>query len=61
MRRQQGPIIRTPTTLGLLVLLGLAGYYLVTEHTLSVLPYSLMLLCVGVHLFMHCKGGQHRH
>jgi hypothetical protein len=46
---------------GFLVLLGVAVFFLWTEHRahlLGVLPYALFLLCPAMHYFMH-RG--HRH
>jgi hypothetical protein len=40
--------------------LGIAGFYLVTEHTahlLGALPYLLLLACPLMHLFMHRGHG----
>jgi len=40
-----------------LVLVGVAAFYLITEHlqhTLGVLPYALLLIpCLFMHRFMH--------
>ena len=44
----------------LLAFLGIAAFYLVTEHTahlFGVLPYLLLLLCPLLHLFMHGRHG----
>ncbi len=49
---------------GLLVLGGVAGYFLLTEHlahTLSVLPYLLLLACPLMHVFMHHGHGHDSH
>ena len=54
--------LRSPTGLILLAFLGIASFYLVTEHTAHVfgfLPYVLLLLCPLLHLFMHGGHGQH--
>lgn len=54
--------------LGLLVFLGIAAFFLITEHRAHLygfLPYSFLLLCLVMHLFMHGghgdrkKGGHH--
>ena len=48
----------------LLGFLAVAGYFLVTEHTvhvLSALPWLLLLACPLMHLFMHHGHGGHRH
>ena len=49
---------------GLLVIafLGIAGFFLVTEHTahvFGILPYVLLLLCPLLHLFMHRGHSEH--
>ena len=54
--------LRSPTGLILLAFLGIASFYLVTEHTAHVfgfLPYVLLLLCPLLHLFMHGGHGGH--
>ncbi len=46
------------------VLVGVAAFYLLTEHlqhTLGALPYLLLLLCPLMHLFMHRGHGAHHH
>jgi hypothetical protein len=47
----------------LIVFLGVAGFFLWTEHKahlLGVLPYFIILLCPLMHIFMHKgHGGQH--
>lgn len=51
-----------PWKLVLVVFLGIAGFFLVTEHTahvLGVLPYVLLMLCPVMHLFMHRGHGGH--
>ncbi len=53
----------------LLVFLGIAGFYLITEHTahlFGVLPLLLLLACPLLHVFMHGghgseHGGGHQH
>lgn len=54
--------------LGLLVFLGIAAFFLITEHRAHLygfLPYSFLLLCLVMHMFMHGghgggkKGGHH--
>lgn len=42
--------------------LGVAGYFLFTEHrahVLGILPYLLLLACPLMHLFMHHGHGGH--
>jgi len=44
----------------LLVFLGVAAFFLITEHTAHVfgaLPFLLLLLCPFMHLFMHGGHG----
>ncbi len=46
----------------LLVFLGIAGYFVVTEHWAHVvpwLPYALLLACPLLHVFMHGGHGGH--
>ena len=48
--------------LALVVFLAAAAYFLWTEHrahVVSFLPYTLLLLCVGMHFFMHRGHGGH--
>jgi len=55
---------RSRYTLGLLVLGGIAGFFLLSEHRAHVfgaLPYLLLLACPLMHLFMHGGHGGHRH
>ena len=45
-----------------IVFLGLAGFYLVTEHwahLLGLLPWLLVLACPLMHIFMHRGHGRH--
>ena len=45
----------------LLAFLGIAGFFLITEHwahLLGVLPYVLLLLCPLLHLFLHRRHGR---
>ena len=52
--------LRSRTGLALLVFLGVAGFFLVTEHTahlLGWLPFAIFLLCPLMHLFMHGGHG----
>jgi len=49
-----------PFWFGLLILLGIAGYFLWAEHRahiLGLLPLTLLLLCPLFHLFMHRGHG----
>lgn len=48
--------------LGLVVIGGVAGYFLLTEHLAHVvgaLPYLLLLACPLMHVFMHGGHGHH--
>jgi hypothetical protein len=59
---QGGGWLRSRNGLALLVFLGVAAFYLVTEHTahlLVALPFLLFLLCPLMHLFMHGGHGGH--
>ena len=49
-------------SIGLIVLGGIALYFLLTEHRahfFSVLPYLLLLACPLMHVFMHRGHGGH--
>ena len=49
--------------IGMLVLGGVAAYFLLTEHLAhiaGILPYLLLLACPLMHVFMH-HGGHHQH
>lgn len=55
-----GVFLRSRTGLALLVFLGIAAFYLITEHTahtLGALPFAILLLCPLMHLFMHGAHG----
>jgi len=55
-----GGWFRSRTGMVLLVFLGIAAFFLVTEHrahALSVLPFLLVLLCPLLHLFLHGRHG----
>ena len=54
--------LRSRTGLVLLAFLGIAAFFLITEHTahfFGILPYALLLLCPLLHLFMHSGHGDH--
>ena len=54
--------LRSRTGVVFLAFLGIATFYLATEHTplfLGFLPYALLLLCPLLHLFMHDGHGDH--
>ena len=51
------------TTLGIYVLLGITGFFLLTEHQahlFGVLPWLFLLACPVMHLLMH-RGHRHAH
>jgi hypothetical protein len=50
------------SSIGLVVLGGIALYFLLTEHRAHffvALPFLLLLACPMVHFFMHGKHGEH--
>ena len=64
--RQQRPphFWRSRYAIGLVVIGGIAAYFLLEEHRahiLGVLPYLLLLACPLMHLFMHGGHGGHQH
>ena len=57
-----GQWLRSRTGLVFLAFLGIAAFYLITEHTahfFGVLPYALLLLCPLLHLLLHGGHGNH--
>jgi hypothetical protein len=55
-----GGWIRSRARLALLAFLGIAAFFLWTEHRahlFGVLPYLLLLLCPVLHMFMHRGHG----
>lgn len=57
---QEGSFFRSRTGIALLVFLGIAAFFLITEHTahvFGILPFVLLLLCPLMHLFMHGGHG----
>ena len=55
---------RSPFGIVLCGFLVIAGFFLLTEHTVhvfGVLPYLLILACPLMHLFMHHGHGSHNH
>ena len=56
------PFWGSRASIALLVLAGVAGYFLLTEHRAHVfgaLPYLLLLACPLMHVFMHRGHGGH--
>jgi hypothetical protein len=55
--------LRSRTGLVLLAFLGIAAFFVITEHTahvLGALPFLLVVLCPLLHLFLHGRhGGDH--
>ena len=46
----------------MIAFLAIAAFFLITEHTAHLfgfLPYTLLLLCPVLHLFMHGGHGDH--
>ena len=62
-QRSTGGWLRSRSGIALLAFLGIAAFFLITEHTAHVfglLPFALLLLCPLMHLFMHGgHGGGH--
>ena len=59
---QMGDFLRSRSGVVLLVFLGVAAFYLITEHgahLFGFLPFALLLLCPLMHLFMHRRRGSH--
>ena len=57
---QIGDFLRSRTGVALIVFLGIAAFFLITEHSahlFGVLPFALLLLCPLMHLFMHGGHG----
>lgn len=57
-----GRWLRSRTGLAFVAFLGIAAFYLATEHTahfFGVLPYALLLLCPLLHFLMHGRHGDH--
>lgn len=53
---------RSPAKIALYVFLGIIAFFLVTEHLahlIPVLPWTFLLLCPLMHLFMHGGHGGH--
>ena len=59
---QIGDFLRSRTGVALIVFLGIAAFFLITEHSahlFGVLPFALLLLCPLMHLSMHGGHGGH--
>jgi len=59
---RRGSFLASPAGLTLGVFLAVAGLFLVLEHGAHLLgawPLLLLLLCVGMHFFMHRGHGGH--
>jgi fatty acid desaturase len=62
--RDSTPFLRTPAGVALLVFLAVAALLLLLEHQAHVLgawPLLLLLLCAGMHFFMHRGHGHGGH
>ncbi len=49
-------------SIGLIVMGGIAAYFLLSEHRahfFAALPFLLLLACMGMHVFMHRGHGGH--
>lgn len=56
-----GSWLRSRTGLALIVFLGVAAFFLATEHTahlFGALPFLLLGLCLVAHVFMHGGHGE---
>lgn len=55
---------RSPSGIAMLVFLGIAAFFLITEHLahiIPILPWLLLLVCPLMHVFMHRTHGGHNH
>ncbi|MGD1858187.1 MAG: DUF2933 domain-containing protein [Leptolyngbyaceae cyanobacterium] len=55
---------RSPGGITLLVFLGIAAFFLITEHLAHIipaLPWLLLLACPLIHVFMHGGHRGHNH
>jgi len=62
MKNEHPKFWSTPTGWAALALIGAATYFLIFEHgqhVLQFLPYSILLLCIFMHVFMHGSHGKH--
>lgn len=54
---------RSPSSIALFVFLGIAAFFLITEHIahlIPVLPWLFLLACPLIHVFMHGSHGDHQ-
>ena len=59
---QMGDFLRSRSGVVLVFFLGVAAFFLITEHgahLFGFLPFALLLLCPLMHLFMHGGHGDH--
>jgi len=59
---ESGGFFSSRSNIVLIVFLGIAGYYLLTEHRahfFSALPWLIILACPFLHMFMHGGHGSH--
>lgn len=53
---------QSPTSIAMLVFLGISAFFLITEHLahiIPVLPWLFLLACPLMHVFMHGGHGDH--
>jgi len=63
-KEQSGGFFRSRSGIIFILFLGIAGFFLWTEHRahlFSFLPFLLLLACPIMHLFHHGGHGGHRH
>ncbi|RMF27126.1 MAG: DUF2933 domain-containing protein [Cyanobacteria bacterium J083] len=64
MAKYSGVRWRSPSGIALLVFLGIAAFFLITEHLAHIIPvlsWLLLLACPLMHLFMHGSHGSNHH
>ena len=57
------PFLGTPAGVALCVFLGIGGVLILFEHRVHLLgawPLLFLLICVGMHFFMHRGHGEHK-
>ncbi|MBC7284358.1 DUF2933 domain-containing protein [Hoeflea sp.] len=60
--RRRQPFLKTPSGLALCIFLAIAGIFLLFEHRIHLLgawPLLFLLVCGGMHFFMHRGHGGH--